>query len=140
MIALLHDMDALGIEPPQDSTEVADDLESELRAGKLAALKQQTRAIRLQAVTRLKAGLPQYISEYGDYLLGERAHGIATELEAIELARGAGNSSGETGRRGAASSSTPATPWAAAEPTGARRSSSPLNVTSRSLRALARTG
>lgn len=89
VIALLHDMQALGIEPPQDSTEVADDLESELRAGKLAALKQQIRAIRLQAVTRLKAGLPQYISEYGDYLLSERAHGIATELEAIELARGA---------------------------------------------------
>jgi hypothetical protein len=89
VIALLHDMNALGIEPPQDSTEVADDLESELRAGRLAALKQQIRAIRLQAVTRLKAGLPQYISEYGDYLLSERAHGIATELEAIELARGA---------------------------------------------------
>ncbi|HKN06340.1 MAG: hypothetical protein ABR888_01610 [Thermoplasmata archaeon] len=89
VIALLHDMQALGIEPPQDSTEVADDLESELRAGKLAALKQQIRAIRLQAVTRLKAGLPQYISEYGDYLLSERAHGVATELEAIELARGA---------------------------------------------------
>lgn len=89
VIALLHDMQALGIEPPQDSTEVADDLESELRAGKLAALKQQIRAIRLQAVTRLKAGLPQYISEYGDYLLNERSHGIATELEAVELARGA---------------------------------------------------
>jgi len=89
VIALLHDMQALGIEPPQDTTEVADDLESELRAGKLAPLKQQIRAIRLQAVTRLKAGLPQYISEYGDYLLSERAHGIATELEAIELARGA---------------------------------------------------
>ncbi|HTT45704.1 MAG TPA: hypothetical protein VMH38_06800 [Thermoplasmata archaeon] len=89
VIALLHDMQALGIEPPQDTTEIADDLESELRAGKLAPLKQQIRAIRLQAVTRLKAGLPQYISEYGDYLLNERAHGIATELEAIELARGA---------------------------------------------------
>jgi len=89
VIALLHDMQALGIEPPQDTTEIADDLESELRAGKLAPLKQQIRAIRLQAVTRLKAALPQYISEYGDYLLNERAHGIATELEAIELARGA---------------------------------------------------
>ena len=89
VIALLHDMQALGIEPPQDTTEVADDLESELRAGKLAALKQQIRAIRLQAVTRLKAGLPQYISEYGDYLLSERAHGVANELEGIELARGA---------------------------------------------------
>ncbi|HYA71269.1 MAG TPA: zinc ribbon domain-containing protein [Thermoplasmata archaeon] len=89
VVSLLHDMQALGIDPPQDVTEVADDLESELRAGKLAPLKQQIRAIRLQAVTRLKAGLPQYVSEYGDYLLSERAHGVATELEAIELARGA---------------------------------------------------
>jgi len=89
VISLLHDMQALGIEPPQDTDEVADDLESELRAGKLAPLKQQIRAIRLQAVTRLKAGLPQYVSEYGDYLLSERSHGIATELEAIELAKGA---------------------------------------------------
>jgi hypothetical protein len=89
VIALLKDMQALGVEPPQDPGEVADDLESELRAGKLASLKQQIRALRLQAVNRLKAGLPKYITEYGDYLLGERSHGIATELEATELARGA---------------------------------------------------
>ncbi len=89
VIALLRDMQALGVEPPQDPAEVADDLESELRAGKLASLKQQIRALRLQAVNRLKAGLPKYISEYGDYLLEERTHGIATELEATELARGA---------------------------------------------------
>lgn len=89
VVALLKDMVALGVEPPQDPSEVADDLESELRAGKLAPLKQQIRALRLQAVNRLKAGLPRYITEYGDYLLGERAHGIATELEATELARGA---------------------------------------------------
>jgi hypothetical protein len=89
VIALLKDMQALGVEAPQDPTEVADDLESELRAGKLASLKQQIRALRLQAVNRLKAGLPKYIAEYGDYLIDERTHGIATELEATELARGA---------------------------------------------------
>jgi hypothetical protein len=89
VIALLKDMQALGVEPPQDPAEVADDLESELRAGKLASLKQQIRALRLQAVNRLKAGLPGYITGYGDYLLAERAQGIATELEATELARGA---------------------------------------------------
>ena len=89
VIALLKDMQALGVEAPQDPGEVADDLESELRAGKLASLKQQIRALRLQAVTRLKAGLPKYIAEYGDYLIDERTHGIATELEATELARGA---------------------------------------------------
>jgi hypothetical protein len=89
VVALLRDMQALGVEPPQDPTSVEEELESELRAGKLAPLKQQIRSLRLQAVNRLKSGLPRYISEYGDYLLEERAHGIATELEAIELARGA---------------------------------------------------
>jgi hypothetical protein len=89
VVALLRDMQALGIEPPQDPTSVEEELESELRAGKLAPLKQQIRTLRLQAVNRLKSGLPRYISDYGDYLLEERSHGIATELEAIELARGA---------------------------------------------------
>ncbi len=89
VVALLRDMQALGVDPPSDPTTVEEDLESELRAGKLAPLKQQIRTLRLQAVNRLKAGLPRYISEYGDYLLDERAHGVATELEAIELARGA---------------------------------------------------
>jgi hypothetical protein len=89
VVALLKDMQALGVDPPQDPAEVADDLESELRAGKLAPLKQEIRALRLQAVNRLKAGLPRYVSEYGDYLLEERSHGIATELEAMELAQGA---------------------------------------------------
>src|SRR5271170_2226014 len=89
VVSLLKDMAALGIDPPQDPTETAEDLEAELRAGKLAALKQQIRALRLQAVGRLKAYLPRYISEYGDYLVDERTHGIATEREAMELARGA---------------------------------------------------
>jgi hypothetical protein len=89
VVALLRDMQALGVDPPQDPATVEEDLESELRAGKLAPLKQQIRSLRLQAVNRLKAGLPRYIAEYGDYLLEERAHGVATELEATELARGA---------------------------------------------------
>jgi len=89
VVALLRDMQAIGVEPPQEPTTVEGDLESELRAGKLAPLKQQIRSLRLQAVNRLKAGLPRYIADYGDYLLDERAHGVATELEATELARGA---------------------------------------------------
>jgi len=89
VVALLKDMSALGIDPPHDPNEVAEDLAAELRAGKLASLKQQIRALRLQSVNRLKSVLPRYISEYGDYLLEERTHGVATELEAIELARGA---------------------------------------------------
>jgi hypothetical protein len=89
VVALLRDMQAIGVEPPQDPATIEDELESELRAGKLAPLKQQIRSLRLQAVNRLKAGLPKYIADYGDYLLDERAHGVATELEATELARGA---------------------------------------------------
>jgi hypothetical protein len=89
VVALMRDMQALGVDPPQDPATVEEELESELRAGKLAPLKQQIRTLRLQAVNRLKAGLPRYISEYGDFLLDERSHGVATELEAIELARGA---------------------------------------------------
>lgn len=89
VVALLRDMQALGVDPPQDPATIEDDLESELRAGKLAPLKQQIRSLRLQAVNRLKSGLPRYIADYGDYLLDERSHGIATELEATELARGA---------------------------------------------------
>jgi hypothetical protein len=89
VVSLLKDMHALGIDPPQDPAETAEELEAELRAGKLAALKQQIRALRLQAVGRLKSNLPRYITEYGDYLVEERTHGIATELEAIDLARGA---------------------------------------------------
>jgi hypothetical protein len=89
VVSLLKDMHALGIDPPQDPAETAEELEAELRAGKLAALKQEIRALRLQAVGRLKSNLPRYITEYGDYLVEERTHGIATELEAIDLARGA---------------------------------------------------
>ncbi|MCI4373434.1 MAG: zinc ribbon domain-containing protein [Thermoplasmata archaeon] len=89
VVSLLKDMQALAIDPPQDPAETADELEAELRAGKLAALKQQIRALRLQAVGKLKSALPRYITEYGDYLVEERTHGIATEREAIDLARGA---------------------------------------------------
>ncbi len=89
LVSLLKDMTVLGVEPPQDPAESELELEADLRAGKLAALKQEIRSLRLQAVGRLKANLPRYITEYGDYLIEERTHGIATELEAIELARGA---------------------------------------------------
>lgn len=89
VVALLKDMKALGFSPPQDPTEIAEELERELRAGRLAALKQEIRALRLQSVNRLKVGLPAYITEFGNFLIQERAHGTAIELEAMELARGA---------------------------------------------------
>ena len=89
VVGLLRDMQALGVEPPEDPSEMAEDLERELRAGRLAPLKQQIRALRSQAVNRLRTGLPPYISQYGNFLLRERGDGVAVEVEAEELARGA---------------------------------------------------
>jgi hypothetical protein len=82
-------MQALRLEPPVDPAEIADDLERELRSGRLAPLKQQLRALRLQAMSRLKASLPDYVSRYGEYLVRERSEGVAVEVESAELARGA---------------------------------------------------
>ncbi len=89
LVSLLRDMEALGLPTPLEPAAVAEDLERELRQGRLAALKQELRAVRLQAVNRLKVGLPEYVSRYGDYLVSERNDGTPVELEAAELARAA---------------------------------------------------
>jgi len=89
IVSLLKDLQALGLAVPEDPGEVAKNLEAELRAGRIAPLKQQIRALRLQTIDRLKSALPRFVSEYGDFLLRERARGIATEREATELAQGA---------------------------------------------------
>lgn len=89
LVSMLRDMDALGLGAPGAPTAAGEDLEHELRGGRLVALKQQMRALRLQAVGRLKAEVPGYITEYGTFLVHERADGVAVELEAAELARAA---------------------------------------------------
>jgi hypothetical protein len=89
LVSLLRDMQALGLPNPQDPSEISEDLERELRSGRLASLKQQLRALRGQAVGRLKVGLPTYVSQYGEFLVRERNDGIPVELEAAELARSA---------------------------------------------------
>jgi hypothetical protein len=89
LVSLFRDMQALGLDPPVEPGEIADDLERELRSGRLAPLKQQLRALRLQATNRLKPAVPAYVSRYGEYLVHERAEGVAVEVEAAELARGA---------------------------------------------------
>lgn len=89
LVSLLRDMAALKLEAPADADEVAEDLERELRGGHLALLKQKLRGLRLQAVGRLKAGVPRFVSQYGEYLVRQRADGVAVELEASELARAA---------------------------------------------------
>lgn len=89
LVSLLRDMEALGLPTPQNPAELSDDLERELRGGHLATLKQQMRAIRTQTVSRLRTGLPGYVTQYGDFLVRERDEGVSVELEAAELARGA---------------------------------------------------
>ena len=89
LVSLFRDMQALHLDPPVEPSEIADDLERELRSGRLAPLKQQLRALRTQATNRLKDSLPGYVSRYGEYLVQERGEGVAVEVEAAELARGA---------------------------------------------------
>jgi hypothetical protein len=89
LVSLFRDMQALGLDPAVEPGELADDLERELRSGRLAALKQQLRALRQQATNRLKESVPGYISRYGEFLVRERIEGTAVEVEAAELARGA---------------------------------------------------
>ena len=89
LVSLLRDMQALGIATSLDPDDASEDLERELRAGRLAALKQQLRTLRLQAVNRLRVGVPEYITRYGTVLVEERNDGISVDLEAAELARAA---------------------------------------------------
>jgi len=89
LVSLLRDMQALGLPTSLDPATVSEELERELRAGRLAALKQQLRALRLQAVTRLRVGVPEYVTRYGELLVRERNDGTPVELEAAELARAA---------------------------------------------------
>jgi uncharacterized Zn finger protein (UPF0148 family) len=89
LVSLLRDMQALGLPTSLDPTTVSEELERELRAGRLAALKQQLRALRLQAVTRLRVGVPEFVTRYGEFLIRERNDGTPVELEAAELARAA---------------------------------------------------
>ena len=89
LVSMMRDMQALGLATTQDPGEVAEDLERELRGGRLAPLKQQLRAMRTQAITRLKVGLPEYVTRYGEFLQRERATGIPVDMEAAELLRGA---------------------------------------------------
>jgi hypothetical protein len=89
LVSLLRDMQALGLPSSLDATSVSEELERELRAGRLAALKQQLRALRLQALNRLRLGVPEYVSRYGELLVRERNDGTPVELEAAELARAA---------------------------------------------------
>ena len=89
IVGLLRDMAALGLEPPDDPDETAEDLERELRGGRLAPLKQQLRALRAHTLERLQREFPRQVERLGDVLVSERRAGVSVELEAAELARAA---------------------------------------------------
>jgi hypothetical protein len=88
LVSLLRDMRALELVPPDEPVPSSEDLEKELRSGNLAPLKQRLRALRQDALNRLRIELPRFVAQYGTSLVRERSEGIPVELEAAELARG----------------------------------------------------
>lgn len=88
LVSLLRDMQALGIPPPENPTKASEELERELRGGRLAPLKQRLRTLRQEALRRLKVEVPRFVSDYGSALVKERESGMSVDLEAAELARG----------------------------------------------------
>jgi hypothetical protein len=89
VVSLLRDMAGLGLKVPSDPNELGQELERELRSGRLASLKQQLRVLRAQAIDEVQRELPGFVSRYGDFLQEERMQGTPVETEMAELGRGA---------------------------------------------------
>ncbi|MGA7862107.1 MAG: hypothetical protein WCB19_09690 [Thermoplasmata archaeon] len=89
VISLLRDMAGVGLRVPSDPNELGQELERELRSGRLASLKQQLRVLRAQAMEEVQRELPGFVSRYGDFLQDERMQGTPVEVEIAELGRGA---------------------------------------------------
>jgi hypothetical protein len=89
VVSLLRDLAAVGLKVPSDPNELGQELERELRSGRLASLKQQLRVLRTQAMDEVQRELPGFVSRYGDFLLEERMQGTPVETEIAELGRGA---------------------------------------------------
>ncbi|MHB8351465.1 MAG: hypothetical protein ACYDFT_02040 [Thermoplasmata archaeon] len=89
LLALISDMQALGLDAPEDLTVLGHELERGLRRGALAALKQRIRDLEGEARTELERGLPRLIGHFGDQLLKRRAEGLPIEAETATLARAA---------------------------------------------------
>ena len=58
-----------------------------MRGGRLAPLKQQLRALRLDVVRSLKSTFPSYVARYGATLAKERSEGVDVSARIAELAR-----------------------------------------------------
>lgn len=89
VVSLLRDLAGLGLPVPSDPDELGQELEGELRSGRLASLKQQLRVLRTNAMEEVQRELPGFVSRYGDFLQGERLQGTPVETEIAELGRGA---------------------------------------------------
>jgi hypothetical protein len=89
LAALLRDMRALELPVPQEPAKIAEELEEELRLGRLASLKQRLRSIRADADRIIAERLPSFVTRYGSFLAEQRQAGSPIEPEAAELARSA---------------------------------------------------
>ncbi len=89
VVSLLRDMAAVGLKVSSDPNELGEELERELRSGRLASLKQQLRMLRTQAMEEVQRELPGFVTRYGDFLQEERMQGTPVETEIAELGRGA---------------------------------------------------
>ncbi|HEV2316061.1 MAG TPA: hypothetical protein VGV89_00595 [Thermoplasmata archaeon] len=89
LITLLRDMQALDIPVPDDPEELGEELEQELRRGRLADLKQHLREFQGEVHQTLGRALPQLVTRYGDLLVKNRGSGGRVEGDAATLARAA---------------------------------------------------
>jgi hypothetical protein len=89
LVSLLRDLEALGLPIPQSAADLEEELERELRRGRLVSLKQQLRALRQQAMDRMRSSVPVYVSRYGDYLLSAKRDGLPVDAEIAQLAAAA---------------------------------------------------
>lgn len=89
VVSLLRDMAGVGLKVSSDPNELGQELERELRSGRLASLKQQLRVLRSQALEEVQRELPGFVSRYGEFLQEERMQGTPVEAEIAELGRGA---------------------------------------------------
>lgn len=89
LLALLRDVEAIGAGIPERVEALADELEADLRGGRLAALHQRIRSVRTRAADALRGTLVSYVARVGDRLVVEREGGLATDAEATDLAEGA---------------------------------------------------
>jgi hypothetical protein len=89
LLVFLRDLEAIGLRAGPSATELAQQLEPELREGRLAPVRQRVRAERAAATERLRSVLRDFVTTLGDRLAVERTRGLASETDVRDLALGA---------------------------------------------------